>query len=382
LLTMHPTLLIGPYDWDSQCLPESEFRERITVFWEKILDSTISRAMVYGDSRNHAELMYLSNFLPKLGPALLLMPRNGEPTLLVSGAPNMLSAAQRMTWIERTRPLGDLANSVREWTSDCGNPSEAQSQQQTLLIGGEFMRGALYKSISEVFAPQGSLTDATFKVHALMRRKRPMELRLIREACSILSTTSEALAKAKASGASVTTAILPAEGAARHAGAQDVRTLFSLDRGRTFRPFEQLIERVVDPLQVYFAVRYAGYWADGFLRLADSTDAITAQASAALDKLISQTRSGVQVRDLIRMTEEAIHPYTSHPITSASIGNSIGLSLTEEPRLSAPGDDVIEAGCVYTMRVGATDGLDHHALLSAMIHVQENDAEVLWSSLS
>ena len=25
---MHPTLLIGPYDWDSQCLPESEFRER------------------------------------------------------------------------------------------------------------------------------------------------------------------------------------------------------------------------------------------------------------------------------------------------------------------------------------------------------------------
>ena len=55
MLTMHPTLLIGPYDWDSQCLPESEFRERITAFWEKIPDSTISRAMVYGDSRNEAD---------------------------------------------------------------------------------------------------------------------------------------------------------------------------------------------------------------------------------------------------------------------------------------------------------------------------------------
>ena len=313
---MHPTLLIGPYDWDSQCLPESKFRERITAFWKKIPDPAISRAIIYGDSRHHAELMYLSNFLPKLGPALLLIPRNGEPTLLVSGAPNMLAAAQRMTWIERTRPLGDSVKAVRNWLSDCSGPSEAQSQQQILLVGGESMRGALYKSISEVSAPQGSPTDANSKFHALMRSKRPIEITLIREACSILSTTSEALAKAKASGASVTTAILSAEGAARHAGAQDVRKLFSLDRGRTFRPFEQLIERVVDPLQVYFAVRYAGYWADGFLRLADSTDEITAQASAVLDKLISQTRSGVQVRDLIRMTEEAIHPYTSHPITS------------------------------------------------------------------
>ena len=60
---MHPTLLIGPYDWDSQCLPESEFRERIKAFWEKIPDSTISRAIVYGDNRNHAELDVLEQFL-------------------------------------------------------------------------------------------------------------------------------------------------------------------------------------------------------------------------------------------------------------------------------------------------------------------------------
>ena len=376
---MHPTLLIGPYDWDSQRLPESEFRERIKAFWEKMPDSTISRAIVYGDSRNHAELMYLSNFLPKLGPALLLIPRNGEPTLLVSGAPNMLAAARRMTWIARTQPLGEPAKSVRKALSDCSNPSEAQSQ--TLLIGGETMRGALYKSIGEVLAGQGFLTDDTSTLRSHMRRKRPIELTLIRKACSILSITGGALAKAKASGASVTSAILTAEGEARRAGAQDVRTLFSLDGGRTLRPFEQLVDRMVDPLQVYFAVRYAGYWAEGFLRLADSADEITAKVSAALDKLLSRTRTGTKFRDLIRITEEAIHPYTAHPMTSESIGNSIGLSLTEEPRLSAIGDDVIEAGSVYTLRVGATDGIDHHAIVSAMIHVEQNDTDVLWSSL-
>jgi Xaa-Pro aminopeptidase len=377
---MHPTLLIGPYDWDSQRLPESEFRERIKTFWKKMPDSTISSAIVYGDSRNHAELMYLSNFLPKLGPALLLVPRNSEPTLLVSGAPTMLSAARRMTWIEKTQPLGVPAESVRKWMNDCGNPSGAQSQQQTLLINGDSMRGALYRSLSEVLEPKGSLIDDTSKLRALMRRKRPIELTLIREACAILMTANKALAEAKASGASVTAAILEAENAARHAGAQDVRTLFSFDGGRTLRPFEQLIDRATDPLQVYFALRYAGYWAEGFVHLADSADEITAKASSALDKVISRSQTGTTSRELVRIMEEAIHPYKSHPMTTASIGNSIGLSLTEEPRLLANRDDTIDAGCVYTLQIGATDGVNHHAIVSAMIYVEQNDTEVLWSA--
>jgi len=214
-----------------------------------------------------------------------------------------------------------------------------------------------------------------------MRRKRAVELKLIRGACAILTAATIALAKAKASGASVTAAIIEAESAARHAGAQDIRTLFSLDGGRTLRPFEQLIDRAADPLQAYLAVRYAGYWAEGFLRLVDSADEITAKASGALDTMISRSQPGTRSRDLVRIMEEAIHPYTAHPLTAASIGNSIGLSLTEEPGLSASHDDIIEAGCLYTIRVGATDELDHHAIMSAMIHVQENDSEVLWSAL-
>lgn len=35
--------------------------------------------LVYGDSRNHAALTYLTNFTPKLEAALALIPRNGAP---------------------------------------------------------------------------------------------------------------------------------------------------------------------------------------------------------------------------------------------------------------------------------------------------------------
>jgi hypothetical protein len=56
LLTMHPTLLIGQYDWQPERLPKSEFLARIQALWKKISDPTCSAVIVYGDNRNHAEL--------------------------------------------------------------------------------------------------------------------------------------------------------------------------------------------------------------------------------------------------------------------------------------------------------------------------------------
>ena len=91
---MHPTLLVGPYDWQPERLPQSEFLDRILVLCNKISDPACSAVIVYGDSRDHAELTYLSNFVPKLGPTVLFIPREGEPKLLVS-------ASSRICWSQR-----------------------------------------------------------------------------------------------------------------------------------------------------------------------------------------------------------------------------------------------------------------------------------------
>jgi len=63
------------------------------------------------------------------------------------------------------------------------------------------------------------------------------------------------------------------------------------------------------------------------------------------------------------------------------MGNGIGLSLAEEPRLLAAGEETMEADGVYTLRVGASDGQMHHAIVSAMIAVHRDGCEVLWSSV-
>jgi Xaa-Pro aminopeptidase len=378
---MHPTLLIGPYDWQPERLPKNEFLARIQALWKKISDRPCSAVIVYGDSRNHAELAYLSNFVPKLGPAMMFIPREREPRLLVSGAPNMLGAAKRLTWVERVEPLGDAGKTIARWLNDGIDSDPATATRRAALIGSDYMRSAFHGPFIESFGQESLFLDATPWLRTLMRCKSPRELGFIREGCAILDAATKALAEANCAGAGITAAILDAERVANHLGAQDVRTLFSLDGGRTLIPFEEPIDSTVDPFQAYIAVRHVGYWVEGFVSLAASEHPILAKATEALKTVITSATAGTQCSGLARLATEKIRPCSSHAVTAGSIGNGIGLSLEEEPQLSPNSEDALEAGGVYTVHVGASDGQEHHGIVSAIIAVHENENEVLWSAV-
>jgi Xaa-Pro aminopeptidase len=381
LLTMHPTLLIGPYDWQPERLPKSEFLARIQALWKKISDPTCSAVIVYGDSYNHAELVYLSNFVPKLGPAMMFIPRQDEPKLLVSGAPNMLLAARGLTWIERVEPLGDAGKTIAGWLSERINRDPATAGRRAALIGGDYMRSAFHGAFIESFGHASSFLHATPLLRMLMRCKSPRELGFIREGCAILDAATKALAKAHRAGAGITAAILEAERVANHRGAQDVRTLFSLDGGRTLRPFEKPIDSSVDPLQAYMAVRHVGYWVEGFSFLSGSEDPAMAKATEALKTVIARAMGGTKCSDLARLAAEKIRPFSAHVMTAGNIGNGIGLSLEEEPLLSANSEETLGAGEVYTLRVGVADGQEQHGIVSAMVAVHQDGNQVLWSAV-
>jgi len=378
---MHSTLLIGPYDWDSERLPQAEFRERIQALWTRLADKSCEAAVVYGDSRNHAELGYLSNFVPKLGPAFMFIPRKGEPRLLVSGAPNMLPAARRLTWIEKVEPLRDAGKTVLQWINESAGSGESAARHSIALIGGDSMRSALYRPFIEAFGSGNVPVDVTSLLRAAMRYKRPRELAAMREACAILTAAKNALAEAERSGAGVTAAIVDAEHIAYRLGAQDVRTLFSLDGGRTLRPFEGPVDSSVDPLQAYIAVRYAGYWVEGFVFVARSLHPAFSQASEALKAVIEIAKDGTLCRELVNLAEERIKPHSPHSMTAGNVGNSIGSFLEEAPQILGTSNEKLEAGCVYTLRIGASDEGAHHAIVSAIISVHQQGTDVLWSGV-
>jgi hypothetical protein len=366
MLTMNPTLLVGPSDWDGARLPQEEFAARTAALWRD--NPSAAGAIVYGDRVNHAELAYLTHFTPKLEAALALIPRTGAATLLVGGGANMLLAAKPLTFIADLRPLRNVGKTVAQWAREQGGA--------TVLIGSGAMSYALRQEIAD--ARGGELADRTGALRALMRRKSARELALLREACATLAAAVTAMRAAQRTNAGATDVILAGERAANRRGAQDVRTLFSLDGGRTLRPFETAPEHMLDPLQVYVAVRQFGYWAEGFAMLAASPHPCAQRAGDVLLSAIERLQAGGRCGEIARGIAQGVHPLTPRPVTARVAGNAMGLGLEEHPLITAGSEESFEDGGVYSLRVGLVDGRDH-AIVSAMVAVHGRGNEVLWS---
>jgi hypothetical protein len=255
-------------------------------------------------------------------------------------------------------PLNALGKLIAGWTAP-------------LLIGGGAMTMAMRKTVDE--ATSRSTQDASAYVQNMMQRKSPIELAAIRDACGILKEAMAAIRASVSLGHFTRTSILAGERAAIDRGAQDVRTLFSPDRGRTLRPLDPLHQGFVDPLQVYVAVRRFNYWAEGFACISNESQPATALAALLLDNALSAIRPGLQFAQLAKIIAVAA-PYRDHPVTQGMPVSALGLSL------DAASPAGFEAGEVYSVRVGLTDGAEGHAIVSAMIAVHDDGNEALWRS--
>jgi hypothetical protein len=355
MFTQHPTLLIGPSDWDESRAAKAEFDRRISALWAAFPDA--SHAIVFGSAAHHAELAYLTHFVPKLEPGVALLARDEQHKLLFGGGPNMIGAMKPLTFIDEMAPLNALAKLIAGWTSP-------------LLVGGGGMSSALRKTVDE--ATNTTAQDATAHVLSLMRRKSPSELAAIREACGILNKAMTVMRDAVRGGHGAATALLAGERAAIDLGVQDIRTLLSLDGGRTLRPFETVDDRQADPFQVYVAVRKFNYWAEGFACISNESQPAASLAALLLDNALSAIKPGVSFSQLSRILAVGTH-YRHHPVTQAALVSPVGLSLDASPSTG------FEPGEVYSVRAGLTDGADQHAIVSAMVAVHD-DIDVLWRS--
>ena len=221
MLTPHPTLLIGPSDWDAKRMPREEFTRRIDALWGA--DPQAERALVFGSSSHHAELAYFTNLIPKLGPGVALLSRGGEHRLFVGDAANMIGAVRPLTWIEHIQTLKDVAAGI----------AAGGTARRSLIVGADTMPVALRRTLTEALGGAEATTDATSHVWSQMRRKSRYELNAIDAAVEATGVARKAMREALMAGGSVTHVVSAGERAANGAGAQDVRTLFSPDGRRT-----------------------------------------------------------------------------------------------------------------------------------------------------
>jgi hypothetical protein len=210
-----------------------------------------------------------------------------------------------------------------------------------------------------------------------MARKSHCEIAAIRRARAAEGSAAAAMREASASGANFSLVLAAGEEAAYAEGAQDVRTLFSLDGGRSFRPFLSSLEAVVDPLHVYVAVRRFNYWADGFALLTRESgdDPVLEAAIGARDTAVQFVKAGAPAAEIATRVEVLIRPYQIHPMIGRALAQRMGLALDERPYTDA--GPTFEDGEVYSLRIGVTDGAARHHIAGAIVHVRGERSELL-----
>ena len=379
--TVQPCVTIGSYIWAQDRLPYDEFTLRLDALRAAMDRNGWEAVLVYGDVREHAALAFLSSFIPRVRWGMALLPRSGDARLLCAMSTRDLPAMRTLTWIADVR-----SGMGPEWQKafDPWFDGFKGDQAQTLgTIGFDIMAPVLLASVHRSLGERFVLQRADDIVAIPARRKRPRELTMMRASCKLLETAAKAFAESWRGNHEPETAALDAERVARSLAAQDVRTLVSLDGGRTLVPFQGRFEKCAGPLVGYLAVKAVGYWADMFVTVDDGTIAPAARhAEAALDTIIANMRPGARVDALHAKAVGALAPYELHPVLGGSIGHGIGLSLHEGPEFQASGDAVLVEDGVYALQAGAADAKAGNVLLSAIVRVAAKGPDVLVRSTS
>ncbi len=374
--TMQPCVTIGSYMWAQDRLPYDEFALRLDALYAAMDRNGWPAVFVYGDVREHAGLAYFSSFIPRVRWGMALLPRSGDARLLCAMSTRDLPAMRTLTWIADVR-----SGMGPEWVNAFDPWLERFTGEQTVqlgTIGFDTMAPVLLAAVRRSLGDRLVLQRADAILAIPPGRKRPRELTMLRASCKVVEAAAKTFAESWRGNHEPETAALDAERVARSLAAQDVRTLVSLDGGRTLVPFQGRFEKCAGPLVGYLAVKVMGYWADMFVTVDDgSITAAARHAAAALDAIIADMRPGVRADALHTKAVGALAPYRLHPALGGSAGHGIGLSLHEGPEFRAAGDAVLAEDGVYALQVGVADASAGNVLLSAVVRCTAKGAEVL-----
>jgi Xaa-Pro aminopeptidase len=371
--TVHPCTMIGSYGWEQDRVPRDEFQIRMDALRGVMDAKGCSAMLVYGDAREHSELAYFTNFIPRHRWALALLPRQGEARLLVSMSSRDMPAQRLMTWIPDVVSAWTWESVFDPWLAGLG--ADAAADIGTVRF--DLMRPPLMASLEKSLGNRFRLIAADTQVRA--RATRPRELSLIRDACTVVRAGAAAFMQAWRDGMGVEAAALAGERTARTLAAQDVRTLVSFDGGRTLAPFRGAFEPKPKgtPLFGYIAVKHKGYWAESFVCAADRPNDIHGRAQAGLAAALRSAGPGISAADLFGQATQPLGQSPLHPVLGASIGRRIGFSSNERNELRRDARHVLEVGEVYALHVGASDPQVGGAVASAMVAITPAGCELL-----
>ncbi len=263
----------GPYDWSPDQTPRAIFEQRVAVLRGIMAAQEISHCVVHGNCFDHASLLWLAHFTPKLGPAYLLVGPGESLRMLFAGGPGMKPSAQALTWIADVAALRGIEKDLQAWLAQ--NPMGADARIG-LVTGRAMLRGDW---LAVERAAQGRievLDEALDGPRAASERDDPAALEA---SIAVLREAAQTLFTAAAEGGSQRDAVLTMERAAYGAGAQDVRIRMARRIWGAPVTLPDDDPEITGPMPVALAVRSAGRWSWGHFVVGPMAEGLLEQAS-------------------------------------------------------------------------------------------------------
>ena len=263
----------GPYDWRPDETPRAIFEQRVALLRGIMAARGISHCVVHGNGFDHASLLWLAHFTPKLGPAYLLVGPGESLRMLFAGGPGMKPSAQALTWIADVAALRGIEKDIQAWLAQS---PEGASARVGLVTGRAMLRGDW---LAVERAAQGRIEVLDEALEGPRATNEQDDRAALEASIAALRQAAQTLFAAAAEGGSQRDAVLTMERAAYGAGAQDVRIRMArrIWGAPVTLPDDDIA--ITGPMPVVLSVRSAGRWSWGRFVVGPMPEGLLAQAS-------------------------------------------------------------------------------------------------------
>jgi Xaa-Pro dipeptidase len=323
----HTVIKRGGLYWDREALPPAVFEHRLRQVQAAIAGAGDDAWLLVGDSHRYGNLAYMCHFLPRARSAVVLVPREGQPTLLASVGLRDIPALKTLTPIDDIRPFLQLPREAIRLLTEKG-----LGQAKIGLAGvREGLSYADWAAISSEL-PEVQWRQRDDELGRLRAAKAEAERAVIRKAMDVVQAGLDAAPSALRPGETVRSALATVDKAIRYAGAEDVRLLIAVGNGE-LRPAHDGVLKAGQPVSIMAAAEVQRYWAEAAATYPLGTTEPTAveRAIAALEAMVSAARPGAAAGALAAAARAALTAQEWRHAERYGLGSGIGLDLEEPP---------------------------------------------------
>jgi Xaa-Pro aminopeptidase len=335
--TMHSVLKRGGLYWDRDLLPVEGYQARYKRLQAAVAASGDEAWLFFGDVERHGNVVYATNFMPRVRSALAFVPKSGAPVLLANIGLRDVPAAKTITWVDDIRPFGRLPKDLIALLEEKG-----LSRSPIGVCGFDDQLPVVDWSAIEKGLPLVRWNNRDAEVKVLRAAKEPWEIETIRRAGSMGDRALAFAPSVLRAGTTMRQAIAAIDLKVRELGAEDAHYLIASgpQTGVSLRPVDDRVLASGDTVIISMMVQFQRYWSETartFVlgKASPALSELHKSAVITLDVLRGGVRAGLDTTAIVAAAEKAVeNPALARTAAAYGFGHGIGLDIEEGPQLA------------------------------------------------